>query len=243
MDSEVSRWAELGQARLDERRDSSHSARGLKSAHGSGVKKIRELETELARLLEQCHRLPSHVPLETVGHHDVTKLQQKAILDRVKLTAYIAAEWLLERLAPHYQSADDVRQMPRSFAELSGEIRTTAEGMTLSLDPPDSPCTAELYAAPALTSSSSTPPTRGPISPSPIRWRCTIRNAPLDPLMSSSLEATFARAAGTVATREGLVPLRCGGRDPDRGGRGALAGRAGSLRGAISAGCRHELGR
>ena len=131
--------AELGQALLDEPRDSSRSAHGLKTAQRGGVKKIRELETELARLLEQRHRLPTHVPLETVGHRDVMKLEQKAILDRVKLTAYNAEEWLLERLAPHYQNTDDIRQLLRSFAELSGEIRTTAQGVTITLDPPDTP--------------------------------------------------------------------------------------------------------
>ena len=131
--------AELGQALLDEPRDSSRSAHGLKTAQRGGVKKIRELETELARLLEQRHRLPTHVPLDTVGHRDVMKLEQKAIVDRVKLTAYNAEEWLLERLAPHYQNTDDIRQLLRSFAELSGEIRTTAQGVTITLDPPDTP--------------------------------------------------------------------------------------------------------
>jgi len=83
--------------------------------------------------------LPTHVPLKTVGHRDVMKLEQKAIMDRVKLTAYNAEEWLLERLAPHYQNSDDIRQLLRSFAELSGEIRTTAQGVTITLDPPDTP--------------------------------------------------------------------------------------------------------
>ena len=163
------------------------------------MKKIRELETELAGLLEQRPRLPTRAPLETVGNRDVMKLEEGAIVDRVKLTAYNAEEWLLEQLAPHYQNTDDIRQLLRSFAELSGEIRTTAQGVAITLDPPDTPRTAELYAASAPTSASSTPPTWGPISPLPTRWHCTVRNAPLDrscPVLWAALRNHWLRCWG-----------------------------------------------
>jgi len=65
------------------------------------------------------------------------RLEQKAIIDRVKMTAYNAEEWLLERLAPHYHNSDDIRLLLRSFAELSGEIRSSAQGVAVTLDPPD----------------------------------------------------------------------------------------------------------
>ena len=67
------------------------------------------------------------------------RLEQKAIIDRVKMAAYNAEEWLLERLALHYHNPDDIRQLLRSFAELSGEIRSTAQGILVTLDPPDTP--------------------------------------------------------------------------------------------------------
>ncbi len=131
--------SELGQAVLDEPRDSHRTAHGLKIAQKGQVKQVRELEAELAALLEQRSVLPTHVPLQEVGRREVMRLEQKAIIDRVKMTAYNAEEWLLERLAPHYQNSDDIRLLLRSFAELSGEIRSTAQGVVITLDPPDTP--------------------------------------------------------------------------------------------------------
>ena len=67
------------------------------------------------------------------------RLEQKAIIDRIKITAYNAEEWLLERLRAHYPNSDGIRLLLRSFAELSGEIGATAQGVTVTLDPPDTP--------------------------------------------------------------------------------------------------------
>ncbi|MHB1527688.1 MAG: hypothetical protein ACYCZN_15690 [Candidatus Dormibacteria bacterium] len=66
-------------------------------------------------------------------------LERKAIIDRVKMTAYNAEEWLLERLASHHLNRHDIRLLLRSFAQLSGELRTTAQGVVVTLDPPDTP--------------------------------------------------------------------------------------------------------
>jgi len=129
----------LGQVVLDEPRDSSRSTHGLKTAQNGKVKQIRQLEAEVAALLQQRSALAAHVPLSEVGGRDVMRLEQKAIIDRVKMTAYNAEEWLLERLAPHYSNSDDIRLLLRSFAELSGEIRRTAQGVVVTLDPPDTP--------------------------------------------------------------------------------------------------------
>jgi hypothetical protein len=129
----------LGQVVLDEPRDSSRSTHGLKTAQNGKVKQIRQLEAEVAALQQQRSALAAHVPLSEVGGRDVMRLEQKAIIDRVKMTAYNAEEWLLERLAPHYSNSDDIRLLLRSFAGLSGEIRRTAQGMVVTLDPPDTP--------------------------------------------------------------------------------------------------------
>jgi len=131
--------AELGQAVLDEPRDSHRTAHGLKVAQKGQVKQMRQLEAEIADLLEQRSALPTHVPLREAGPREVMRLEQKAIIDRVKMTAYNAEEWLLERLAPHYPNAHDIRLLLRSFAELPGEIRSTAQGVVVTLDPPDTP--------------------------------------------------------------------------------------------------------
>lgn len=131
--------SELGQAVLDEPRDSHRTAHGLKIAQKGQVKQVRELEAAIAELVTKRSVLPTHVPLQAVGRREVMRLEQKAIIDRVKMTAYNAEEWLLERLAPHYRNADDIRLLLRSFAELSGEIRSTAQGVVITLDPPDTP--------------------------------------------------------------------------------------------------------
>jgi hypothetical protein len=47
--------------------------------------------------------------------------------------------WLLERLARHHPNAHDARALLRSFAELPGEIRTTAQGVAVTLAPPRHP--------------------------------------------------------------------------------------------------------
>ena len=131
--------AELGQALLNEPRTSSHPVHGLKSAQKGGVKKVRQLEAKLAELVQQRRLLSPHVPLQEVGGREVMKLEQNAMINRIKLTAYNAEEWLLERLVRHYQNSDDIRQLLRSFAELSGEIRSTAQGVVVTLDPPTPP--------------------------------------------------------------------------------------------------------
>ena len=131
--------SELGQAVLDEPRDSPRTAHGLKIAQKGQVRQVRELEAEVAELLAQRSALPTHVPLQDVGQREVMRLEQKAIINRVKMTAYNAEEWLLERLASHYHNSDDIRLLLRSFAELSGEIRSTAQGVVVTLDPPDTP--------------------------------------------------------------------------------------------------------
>ena len=71
------------------------------------------------------------------------------LMDRVKICAYNAEEWMLDRLIHHYGNAHDVRALLRSFAELSGQMETSfvydeagiaiPTGITVSLDPPDTP--------------------------------------------------------------------------------------------------------
>ena len=131
--------AKLGQAVLAEPRDSDPPTPRLKAAQKRQVKQARDLESQIAGLLQQRSALPTHVPLQDAGPREVMRLEQKAIIDRVKMTAYNAEEWLLERLAAHYHNPDDIRQLLRSFAELSGEIRSTAQGIVVTLDPPDTP--------------------------------------------------------------------------------------------------------
>ena len=135
----AARRAELGQAVLDEPLDGGRSSHGLKVAQKGKVSRMRSLEAAIAELVERQRALPTKVPLADVGKREVMRLEQKAIIDRVKLTAYNAEEWLLDRLLPHYPNPHDIRALLRSFAELSGELRTVGNRVVVILDPPDTP--------------------------------------------------------------------------------------------------------
>jgi hypothetical protein len=131
--------AELGGAVLAEPRERSRSAHGLKIAQKGTVGRVRALEALIAGLLETRRALPKQVPVAEAGQREVMRLEQKAIVDRIKITAYNAEEWLLERLVKHYPNPHDVRDLLRSFAQLPGAMRTTAAGIVVTIDAPDLP--------------------------------------------------------------------------------------------------------
>jgi hypothetical protein len=131
---------ELGDVLLDEPREQSRSAHGLKVSQGGAVRKLRDLEQQIAAAIDSRRPLPAKVPLAQSGkRRHVMRLEHKDIVDRVKITAYNAEEWLLDRLVEHYRNPHDVRDLLRSFAQLSGEIRTTGGVVEVTLDPPDTP--------------------------------------------------------------------------------------------------------
>jgi len=129
---------EMGQALLDEPRWG-RTAHGLKIAQGGAVGHLRALEQEIDVLRDRRAELPTHVPLAEAGPRQVLRLEQKAIVDRIKMTAYNAEEWLLELLVRHYPNPHDVRGLLRSFADLAGEIHTTPTEAVITLDAPDLP--------------------------------------------------------------------------------------------------------
>ncbi len=89
--------ARLGQALLDE----PHRLNGRE--YRKEMKQARELEAEIERMLAWRKIQPKHVPLATVDQRrEAPRLEQKTIIDCVKIAAYNAEEWLLERLLEHY---------------------------------------------------------------------------------------------------------------------------------------------
>ena len=141
---------ELGDVLLDEPKKDGRSAHGLKVAQRGKVKKLRDLEKQIASLLAERKSAPKHVSLAEAGiPREVLRHEAKAIMDRVKICAYNAEEWMLDRLVQHYRNPHDVRALLRSFAELPGEMETSfayypdgtpvPTGVTVSLDPPDTP--------------------------------------------------------------------------------------------------------
>ena len=128
----------LGKALLDEPRSNSRSAHGLKIAQAGTVRELRRLERDVEHLIADRRRLPARIPAIEAGR-EVMRLEHKAIVDRIKISAYNAEEWLMDRLIQHYPNPHDVRDLLRAFAELSGEIDTTTTGVVVTLDPPDTP--------------------------------------------------------------------------------------------------------
>ncbi len=132
--------ASLGDVLLDEPKTASRSAHGLKIAQRGAVRRLRTLEHDIAALVAARKPLPTHVTItESATTREVIRLEHKAIVDRIKISAYNAEEWLLDRLVNHYPNRNDVRDLLRSFAELTGEIDTTNHGVIVTLDPPDTP--------------------------------------------------------------------------------------------------------
>jgi transposase len=142
--------SELGEAVLDEPKLGGRSAHGLKIAQAGKVKAMRDLEALIEGLTTERKGLPPRVSIAASGlGREVMRREAKAIVDRIKIAAYNAEEWLLDRLVVHYRNPYDVRDLLRAFAELSGTIDTTMErddegdtyatGVVVSLDPPDTP--------------------------------------------------------------------------------------------------------
>ncbi|MDI6773098.1 MAG: hypothetical protein QME77_11030 [bacterium] len=131
--------ARIGDALVSEPK-TGRSAHGLKIAQGGTVKTLRILEQEIAQLEARHKACPTHVPLSASGQaRKVFRLEQKTIVDRIKVCAYNTEEWLLDLLGRHYPNTHDIRDLLRSFADLPGEMRSTPEGLVVTLDPPDTP--------------------------------------------------------------------------------------------------------
>jgi hypothetical protein len=99
----------------------------------------REIEAVIQEVVARRKTVPKQVTLASVGGRQEPRLEQKAIVDRIKLTAYNAEEWLLERLLVHYPNPHDARALLRSFFELPGEMRANHRGVRVVIDPPDNP--------------------------------------------------------------------------------------------------------
>jgi hypothetical protein len=122
-----------------------HAELGLAVRHGDHGNRdalsteAREFEAQIAELVTRRKSVPKQVTLASLGGRQEPRLEQKAIVDRIKLTAYNAEEWLLERLLVHYPHPHDARALLRSFFELPGEMRANHRAVQVVIDPPDNP--------------------------------------------------------------------------------------------------------
>jgi len=105
------------------------------------IGELETLEVQIAQIRARLRGLPARVKLSTLGPlPQVPRLERKAITDVVKIAAYNAQSWLADRLVRYYTNTNDLHDLLRSFAELSGTlIRQADVGLTVCLQPPDLP--------------------------------------------------------------------------------------------------------
>jgi len=102
---------------------------------------LQALEVQIKQTRDRLRSLPARVQLSTLGPlPQIPQLENKLIADVVKVAAYNAQSWLADRLARHYLNANDLHDLLRSFAELSGALMRQADGgLRICLQPPDLP--------------------------------------------------------------------------------------------------------
>jgi hypothetical protein len=105
------------------------------------ISQLQTLDLQIEETRSQLRGLPARVPLSSLGPlPQVPRLERKLITDVVRMAAYNAQSWLVDRLARHYTNTNDVHDLMRSFAQLSGTlIRQSDGGLRVRLDPPDLP--------------------------------------------------------------------------------------------------------
>lgn len=105
------------------------------------IAQLQTLEVQIEETKSRLRHLPARVPLSSLGPLPQTpQLETKLIADAVKVAAYNAQSWLADRLARHYPNTNDLHDLLRSFAHLSGTlIRQADGGLKVCLQPPDIP--------------------------------------------------------------------------------------------------------
>jgi hypothetical protein len=128
--------AQLGALTLDE----GPGAPKVRTTRAAAAEAIDALLTAIAALRLQRRIHAKSVPAASAGRtREVMLLERKHVVDAIKLAAYNAEEWLLDRLVVHYRNPFDVRDLLRAFTELSGSIQTVDHQVVVRLDPPDLP--------------------------------------------------------------------------------------------------------
>lgn len=102
---------------------------------------LQTIEVQIEQTRVRLRSLPARVLLSTQGPLPLApQLEAKLIADAVKVAAYNAQSWLADRVARHYPNANDLHDLLRSFAHLSGTMTRQPEGgLRIDLEPPDTP--------------------------------------------------------------------------------------------------------
>ena len=106
---------------------------------------LQAIDADIAQVKERLKGLPKQVAFSSLakpGRDNTTmpRLEPKLIGDTVKIAAYNAQSWLADRLARHYPHPNDLHDLLRAFAHLSGTMTRQLDGtLHIRLDPPDLP--------------------------------------------------------------------------------------------------------
>jgi len=105
------------------------------------IAQLQTLEVQIEETKSHVRSQPARVPLSSLGPLPLApQLETKLIADTVKVAGYNAQSWLADRLARHYLNTNDLHDLLRSFAHLSGTlIRQADGGLKVCLQPPDLP--------------------------------------------------------------------------------------------------------
>jgi hypothetical protein len=105
------------------------------------ISQLQTLEVQIEQTKSLLRSLPPRVPLSSLGPlPQAPRLERKLIADVVKIAAYNAQSWLADRLARHYANTNDLHDLLRSFAHLSGMLIGQPDGgLRVCLQPPDLP--------------------------------------------------------------------------------------------------------
>jgi prepilin-type processing-associated H-X9-DG protein len=145
--------AALGQTVLDAQQTSAPEA-GARPTRDGGkpagrraltqatlLAQLQPVEADITQARERLKGLPRRVTLSSLGDLPATpRLEAKVLTDVVKVAAYNAQLWLADRLAQHYPHTNDLHDLVRAFAQLSGTMTREPDGrLRVCLDPPDIP--------------------------------------------------------------------------------------------------------
>ena len=130
--------------RLSVNRDSARTRRTQPvpaATRAALIAQLQILEVQIEETKTHLRSQSARVPLSSLGPlPQAPQLEAKLIVDTVKVAAYNAQSWLADRLARHYLNTNDLHDLVRSFAYLSGTlIRQADGGLRVCLQPPDLP--------------------------------------------------------------------------------------------------------
>jgi len=135
--------AALGRAATTERPNSKarRTPHVAPTTRAALISQLQTLEVQIEETRSQLRSVPARVPLSSLGPlPQVPQLERKLIADVVKIAAYNAQSWLADRLARHYTNTNDLHDLLRSFAQLSGTLIRQSDGrLRVCLEPPDLP--------------------------------------------------------------------------------------------------------